>query len=227
MGEGVGNIWAELYLKFIDHFPLAIAETLYMCVVSVGLAFVVGLALAVALVRSAAGGLSPNPRLYWVLSTTTNVLRSFPFIVLIVAIDPLTHLIAGSSIGTNAVIIPMTVGTAPFMARLLENSLNEVDKSVVEAAKSLGASHAQILFRVMFVEALPSIIQNITLVFIVVLGFSAMASVVGGGGVGALAISRGYNGFDNQILYMSVIVLLVIVQFFQFIGHFFYKLAKR
>lgn len=220
-------MFENLWQKFISNFPIAIAETLYMSVVSTAIAFVIGLVIAVILFACKRGGLRPAPRLYAVLDMTTNTLRSFPFIILIVAIDPLTRLIAGSSIGTTAIIVPLTIGTAPFLARLIEGSFNEVDYGLIEAAKSFGASDFQIIFRVVFVEALPSIISNLTLTLIVVIGFSAMAGVVGGGGVGAVAINRGYNGFDNEILYLAVFVLLVVVQLFQSAGNALYKLTKK
>lgn len=217
----------RIWDKFIQHFPQAILETLYMSLVSTGLAFLIGLIIAVALFATQKGGLRSSPKIYRALDAATNTLRSFPFIILIIAIDPLTRLIAGSSIGTTAIIVPLTIGTAPFLARLLESSFNEVDKGLIEAAKSFGATDFQIIFRVVFIEALPSIISNLTLTLIVVIGFSAMAGVVGGGGVGAVAINRGYNGFDDEIIYIAVVVLLLIVQIFQSGGNVLYKLTKK
>ncbi|BCX79620.1 methionine ABC transporter permease [Campylobacter sp. 19-13652] len=217
----------NIFNKFIQHFPQAILETFYMAIVSTTVAFIIGLGLAVVLFMTSKNGLKPHPKIYQILDIATNTLRSFPFIILIVAIDPFTRLIAGSSIGTTAIIVPLTIGTAPFLARLIEASFNEVDKGLIEAARSYGATDLQIVFRVVFIEALPSIVSNLTLTLIVVVGFSAMAGVVGGGGVGAVAINRGYNGFDDEILYIAVVVLLIIVQIFQSGGNFLYKLTKK
>lgn len=220
-------MFESIWQKFIANFPEAILETLYMSIVSTALAFAIGFFIAIILFMTGKNGIRQNKKIYSILDIVTNTLRSFPFVILIVAIDPLTRLLAGSSIGTTAMIVPLTIGTSPFLARLIENSFNEVDKALIEAAKSFGASDSQIIFKIVFVEALPNIIANLTLTLIVVIGFSAMAGVVGGGGVGAVAINRGYNGFDNEILYISVIVLLIIVQLFQSGGNLLYKLTKK
>lgn len=217
----------RIYDKFIDQFPYAIFETLYMCFISTFIAFALGLLLAILLIVSAKDGLYPNKKLYRVLDIFTNTLRSFPFIILIIAIAPLTKLIIGTNLGTTATIVPLTIGAMPFIARLIESSFKEVDPGIIEAAKSFGASDMQIIFKVMFVEALPSIISDITMTLIVIVGFSAMAGVVGGGGVGAVAINRGYNGFDSEILYIAVVVLLIIVQVIQSSGDFLYKITKK
>lgn len=221
--EFLTKIWG----KFIADFPVAIWETLYMSLISTFLAFILGLFLAVVLILTAKDGLKENLKIYRFVDILTNTLRSFPFIILIIAIAPLTKLLVGTNIGTAATIVPLTIGAAPFIARLIESSFKEVDYGVIEAAKSFGASDFQIIFRVMFIEALPSIISNITMTLIVIIGFSAMAGVVGGGGLGTLAINRGYNGFDNEILYIAVIVLLIMVQIFQSLGDWLYKIAKK
>jgi len=223
MNETLARLWAT----FMRDFPKAIWETLYTCVLSTALAFALGLVLAILLILTARDGLRPMPRLYRVLDILTNTLRSFPFIILIIAIAPLTKLLVGTSIGTTATIVPLTIGAAPFIARLLESAFREVDSGMIEAARSFGASDAQIIFRIMFVEALPSIVSAITMTLIVIIGFSAMAGAVGGGGLGALAINRGYNGFNKEILYMCVVVLLVIVQICQSVGDFIYKKIKK
>ncbi len=217
----------RIYEKFLEEFPTAIWETLYMCLLSTTLAFLIGLALAILLVISGKGGLKPNKKLYTFLDFTTNTLRSFPFIILIVAIAPLTKLIVGTNIGTTATIVPLTIGAAPFIARLIEGAFKEVDEGIIEAAKSFGATNYQIIFKIILPEALPSLISTITVTLIVIVGFSAMAGVVGGGGVGTVAINRGYNGFDNEILYISVVVLLIMVQIFQSLGDFLYKVIKK
>lgn len=223
MQEFIARIWS----KFIGDFPMAIWETLYMSLISTFLAFLLGLAIAILLTLTAKDGLKPNAKIYRVADILTNTIRSFPFIILIIAIAPLTKLIVGTNIGTLATIVPLTIGAAPFIARLIESSFREIDKGVIEAARSFGASDFQIIFKVMLVEALPSIISNITMTLVVIIGFSAMAGVVGGGGLGTLAINRGYNGFDNEILYIAVIVLLLMVQIFQSMGDFLYKITKK
>ena len=176
------------FSKFPDIFERillpAIGETLYMSVVSTLLAFLIGLVPAILLVLSAKDGLKPNKPLFIALDITVNTLRSFPFIILIIVLFPLTRLIVGTSIGTTAAIVPLTIGAAPFIARLIESALKEVDKGIIEAARSFGSSNFQIIFKVMFVEALPGIVASITLTLIVIIGFSAMAGAVGGGGLG-------------------------------------------
>ncbi|PID48409.1 MAG: methionine ABC transporter permease [Proteobacteria bacterium] len=217
----------RIYEKFMDEFPYAIWESLYMCLLSTTMAFFIGLALAILLVISGEKGLKPNKKLYTFLDFTTNTLRSFPFIILIVAIAPLTKLLVGTNIGTTATIVPLTIGAAPFIARLIEGAFKEVDAGLVEAAQSFGATNFQIIFKIILPEALPSLVSTITVTLIVIVGFSAMAGVVGGGGVGTVAINRGYNGFDNEVLYISVVVLLIMVQIFQSFGDFVYKLIKK
>lgn len=153
----------------------ATLETLYMSLVSTALAFVLGLGLAILLVLTRRGGLMASPKLYGVLDVVINTLRSFPFIILMIVLFPFTKFIIGTSIGTSAAIVPLTIGSAPFIARLLESAMLEVDKSVIEAARSFGASKSQIIFGVMIKEALPAIINALTLTLIVIVGFSAMA----------------------------------------------------
>jgi D-methionine transport system permease protein len=168
-------------------------------------------------------GLSPNRAVYRVIDAAVNLLRSFPFIILLIAIIPLTRLIAGTSIGSTASIVPLTIAATPFVARLMEGSLLEVDRGVVEAARSFGASTWQIIFGVMIKEAMPSIILNWAVVAINLLGYSAMAGVVGGGGLGDLAIKYGYNRFQTDVMIYSVAILIVIVQVIQYIGNYIYE----
>jgi D-methionine transport system permease protein len=158
----------------------ATLDTLYMTFVSTFLAFVIGLGLAIILVITNKNGLKPNKAIYSALDIIVNTLRSFPFIILIIVLFPFTKFIVGTSIGTTAAIVPLTIGSAPFIARLIENAMNEVDHGIIEAALSYGATKTQIIFKVIFVEALPSIINAITLTLIVVIGFTAMAGAVGG-----------------------------------------------
>ncbi|MEG1837192.1 MAG: methionine ABC transporter permease [Synergistaceae bacterium] len=168
-------------------------------------------------------GLRPNKSLYNFLDVLVNLLRSFPFIILMIAIIPLTRFIAGTSIGSTASIVPLTIAAIPFVARIMEGSLLEVDMGVVEAARSFGASNRQIIFKVMIKEAMPSIVLNWAVVAINLLGYSAMAGVVGGGGLGDLAIKYGYNRFQTDVMIYSVAILILIVQIVQSVGNVVYN----
>jgi len=205
----------------------ALAETLYMSLVSTLLAVLIGFGLAVVLILTAKDGLRENKTIYSILDLVINTLRSFPFIILMIVLFPLTKLLIGQSIGTTAAIIPLTIGAAPFVARLIESALKEVDIGVIEAAKSFGASDFQIIFKVMFVEALPTIISAVTLTLITVIGFSAMAGAVGGGGLGDVAIKYGYYRFQVDTMTYTVIILIALVQFVQSLGDYFYKITKK
>ncbi|MBE2984311.1 ABC transporter permease [Campylobacter sp. RM9344] len=219
------------FSKFPDVFNRillpAINETVYMSLVSTFLAFVIGIIPAVLLIISDKDGLKPNSKVYFILDICVNILRSFPFIILIIVLFPITKMIVGTSIGTTAAIVPLTIGAAPFVARLIENSLKEVDRGIIEAAKSFGASNFQIIFRIMFVEALPGIISAFTLTFIVNIGFSAMAGAVGGGGLGAVAINYGYQRFRPDIMFYTVVILIIMVQIVQILGNLAYKWTKK
>ena len=205
----------------------ATIDTLYMAFVSTLLAFIIGLGLAIILVITSKNGLKPNRAIYNILDIAVNTLRSFPFIILIIVLFPLTKFIVGTSIGTTAAIVPLTIGSAPFIARLIENAMNEVDSSIIEAALSYGATKTQIIFKVIFIEALPSIINAITLTLIVVIGFTAMAGAVGGGGLGDVAMRYGFQRFRPDIMAYTVIILIVMVQIIQSSGNFLYKITKK
>ena len=205
----------------------ATIDTLYMAFVSTLLAFIIGLGLAIILVITSKNGLKPNRAIYNTLDIAVNTLRSFPFIILIIVLFPLTKFIVGTSIGTTAAIVPLTIGSAPFSARLIENAMNEVDSSIIEAALSYGATKTQIIFKVIFIEALPSIINAITLTLIVVIGFTAMAGAVGGGGLGDVAMRYGFQRFRPDIMAYTVIILIVMVQIIQSRGNFLYKITKK
>ena len=151
------------------------------------------------------------------------MLRSFPFIILIVAIIPFTRAIVGTSIGETAAIVPLTIAAAPFVARIIEGALKEVDPGVIEAAKSFGASNTQIIFKVMIKEAVPSIISGLTLTVISIIGYSAMAGSVGAGGIGKLAISYGFQRFNTEVMIVTVVILIIIVQALQSLGNYLYK----
>ncbi|ASQ30439.1 DL-methionine ABC transporter MetINQ, permease protein [Campylobacter avium LMG 24591] len=205
----------------------ALLETLYMSFVSTILGFLIAIIPGVLLTVWDKGGLCENKVAYNVLDFFVNIVRSFPFIILIIALMPLTKLIIGTSIGTTATIVPLTLGIAPFLAKMIESSLKEVDKSIIEAAKSYGSSNVQVIFKVMFVESLPSLINGLTLTLIVVIGFSAMAGTIGGGGLGDVAIRYGYERFNEEIMIQTIILLLVLVQIIQLLGNFLYKKTKR
>ncbi|ANE34188.1 methionine ABC transporter permease [Campylobacter hyointestinalis] len=205
----------------------ATLDTIYMTFISTFLAFIIGLVLAIILVLTKQNGLMPNRIIYSSLDLIVNVLRSFPFIILIIVLFPLTKIIVGTSIGTSAAIVPLTIGSAPFIARLIENAMNEVDYGIIEAALSFGASKSQIIFRVMLIEALPSIINAITLTLIVIVGFTAMAGTVGGGGLGDVAMRYGFQRFRPDIMAYTVIILIVLVQAIQMIGNLLYKITKK
>ena len=205
----------------------ATLETLYMSLVSTILAFIIGLGLAVILILTKKGGLAQNIAIYRTLDIIVNTLRSFPFIILMIVLFPLTKLIIGTSIGTSAAIVPLTIGSAPFIARLIEAAMLEVDKGVIEAAMSFGASRFQIIFKVQLREALPAIINALTLTLIMIIGFSAMAGTVGGGGLGDVAVRYGYQRFKPDVMIYTVIILILLVQIIQSLGDFVYKKLKK
>lgn len=205
----------------------ALLETIQMVLISTFLAVAIGFIPAIILVLTDEGGLKPNKVVYKVLDFIINTLRSFPFLILMISIFPLTKLIAGTSIGTNAAIVPLTIAAAPFAARVIESSMKEVDNGVIEAAKSFGSSNWQIIYKVILKEAFPSIILGITLTVISVVGYSAMAGAIGGGGLGNVAINYGYYRFKTDIMIYTVVILIVLVQVFQSVGTFIYrKLSK-
>jgi D-methionine transport system permease protein len=197
----------------------ATLETLYMVSLSTLFSLVMGFGLAVVLIMAAPGGLRPNPGLYRALDAAVNLLRSFPFMILMIALIPLTSFIVGMAIGSTAAIVPLTVAATPFMARLIEGSFLEVDPDVIEAARSFGASNTQIVFRVLLKEALPSIVLNTAVLAIALLGYSAMAGAIGGGGLGAFAYNYGYLRFRTELMMYAVVLLIVIVQAIQTCGN--------
>ncbi|AJD32216.1 MULTISPECIES: methionine ABC transporter permease [Clostridium] len=201
-------------------------QTIYMILIATILSAVIGFILAIVLVVTDEKGIKPNKIIYGVLSAIINVLRSVPFIILAVAIIPFTRSVVGTSIGENAAIVPLTIASAPFIARLIESSLKEVNPSLIEAAKSFGASNIQIIFKVMVKEAIPSINLNLTLATITILGLTAMAGAVGAGGLGAVGLTYGYQSFNDTIMYTTLVLLVIIVGIIQFIGNIIYKKLK-
>lgn len=205
----------------------AIKETLIMVVPSTILAVLIGFIPAIILVVTDEKGLKPNKAVYMTLDFIINVLRSLPFVILMIAIVPLTKFIVGTSIGETAAIVPLTLASAPFIARIIESALKEVDEGVIEAAKSFGATDMQIIFKVMLKEAVPAIVSGITLSLISIIGYSAMAGTIGAGGLGALAVRYGYQRFQTDVMVVTVIVLIIIVQIIQGLGNYLYnKLSK-
>ncbi|AGP33905.1 methionine ABC transporter permease [Sorangium cellulosum] len=202
----------------------ATVETLYMTSVSAILVLVAGLPLGVLLVITDRGGLWERPLLQRALGTLVNVGRSVPFIILMVAIVPLTRLLVGTTIGTTAAIVPLVVAAIPFLGRVVEQSLREVDPGLVEAAVAMGSTHRQVILRVLLPEALPSLVRGAALMVISLLGTSAMAGAVGGGGLGDLAVKYGYMRFRTDVMLGCLVVLLVLVQGVQLLGD---RLASR
>ena len=193
----------------------ALKETLIMVFTSTIFAVILGFIPAILLTVTANDGLKPNKIIYNILDFIVNTLRSFPFVILMVIIVPLTRFIVGKSIGTTAAIVPLTIAAAPFVARVIESSLREVDKGVIEAAKAFGASNFQIIFKVMLKEAIPSIMSGITLTIISIVGYSAMAGAIGGGGLGDVAIRYGYQRFQTDVMVVTCIILIIVVQLLQ------------
>ena len=201
-----------------------IEETFYMVAVATVIGGIIGIPLGITLVTTSKGHILENRFINQILGTIVNIIRSIPFIILMVAIIPLTRLIAGTSIGTTAACVPLTIVAIPFLSRLVETSIRDVDFGLVEAAESMGASPFQIIKKVLIPEALPSIIENITVVVVTLIGSSAMAGTIGGGGLGDLAIRYGYQRFQADVMVATILVLIVVVQLIQFIGS---NLAKK
>ena len=192
--------------------------TLYMTLATTFMGYVLGLPMGIALVITAPKGLRPNKIIYKVLDVVVNVIRSFPFLILLIVIQPLTRIIVGKSYGPTATIVPLTLSAAPFIARMVESSLLEVDHGVIEAAQSMGANLWTIIWKVMIGEAKTSLIVNVTIALGTILGYSAMAGIVGGGGLGDIAIRYGYYRYDSSIMWVTVVLLIVLVQLMQYIG---------
>lgn len=196
----------------------SLAETLYMLSVSAIIAAIIGIPLGILLVVTEKNGILVCPVLNKPLAFAINMVRSIPFIILMVAIIPFTRMVAGTSIGTTAAIVPLTIAAIPYTARMVETSIREISFGLIEAAESMGASPYQIIKKVLIPEALPSIIENMTVVIVSLIGSSAMAGTIGGGGLGDLAIRYGYQRFQADVMIATIIVLIIIVQLIQFIG---------
>lgn len=204
----------------IDMIIAGIGETLYMTLVSTFFGYVFGLPLGVALTVTDKGGIKPNVVIYKVLDFISNIVRSIPFLILLIVLIPFTRMIVGKSYGSTATIVPLVVAATPFIGRMVESSLKEVDGGVIEAAQSMGAGTFTIIFHVLLVEARTSILVGATIATSTILGYSAMAGTVGGGGLGDIAIRYGYHRYQADIMIVTVILLIVLVQIFQTIGMF-------
>ena len=212
---------------FAEILPLlskALGETIYMVVVSMAIASAIGVPLGVLLHTTAKGQILENIFINQTIGSVVNAVRSIPFIILMVAIIPLTRFLVGSAIGTTAAIVPLVIASIPFIGRQVETSLKEVPAGLVEAALAMGATPAQIITKVLLPEAMPGIVSQLTTVIIALVGESAMAGAIGGGGLGDLAIRYGYQRFRPEVMLATVVVLIVLVQLVQFIGN---TLAKK
>lgn len=202
----------------------ATAQTIYMVFVSAIIGTLIGLPLGVLLYITRSGNIAAHSTMHQSLAAIVNMTRSIPFIILMIAIIPFTRLIVGTSIGTNAAIIPLSLSAVPFIARIVENALLEVPYGLIEAALAMGANTWQIIKKVLIPEALPNIINGLTLTIVSLIGYSAMAGAVGGGGLGDLAIRYGYQRFDPFVMLITIVIMIVLVQLIQLAGD---KLAKR
>ena len=208
-------MWTEQIREMILN---GILETLYMTVVSTLFGYVFGLPMGVLLCISDKDGLKPHPVLYKILDFIANIVRSVPFLILLILLIPFTRFLLGKSYGSTATIVPLTVAAIPFIARMVASSLKEGDNGVVEAARAMGAGTMRIILRVLLVEARTSLITGATIAIGTILGYSAMAGAVGGGGLGDIAVRYGYYRYQTDIMIVTVILLIVIVQIFQSVG---------
>lgn len=195
-----------------------IRDTLYMTLAATLFGYILGLPMGITLAVTDKNGIKPNPVIYKILDVIANIIRSIPFLILLILIIPFTRFLVGKSYGSTATIVPLTIAAAPFIARMIESSLNEVDKGVVEAAQSMGAGTFTIIWKVLLVEARTSILVGATIATGTILGYSAMAGSVGGGGLGDIAIRYGYYRYQTDIMFTTVILLVLLVQIFQTIG---------
>ena len=196
----------------------ATGETLYMVVLAGLFTLLIGLPLGVLLFISRRDGLYPMPRLNNCLGGAVNIGRSLPFVVMLIALIPLTRLVVGTTLGSTAAVVPITIGAFPFFARIVENALDEVDKGRIEAILAMGGDIWHVIFKVLLPEALPALLAGITLTLVMLIGFSSMAGIIGGGGLGDLAIRYGYQRFNNQVMFATVVVLVILVQSVQSLG---------
>ena len=212
-------------ISALPGMPTALWETFYVTVLSTALSLLIGLPLGILLVTGEKNGVLPLPAwLMHVLNAVINLLRSIPFLILMIMVLPLSRAIIGTAVGTTATIVPLVAAAFPFVARLVESSLRELDSNIIEAAQSMGATPSRIIWKVMIPESIPSLIQNVTIALTTILGYSAMSGIIGGGGLGKIAIDYGYYRYKYLVMFVAVIILILLVQLFQSIGTY---LAKR
>ena len=209
----------EAWEIFLREFPMGLWETVYVTIVATAFAILIGLPLGMLLVAGEKNGVRPLPSLLMkTVNVVINLLRSVPFLILMVMVIPLTRLIVGTSVGTKASIVPLVIAAFPFVARLVEGSLREVSPNIIETAQSMGATPLQIMLRVMLPESVPSLISNFTIAVTTILSYTAMSGAIGGGGLGKIAITYGYNRYKYAVLLLAVIFLIALVQVFQSLG---------
>lgn len=199
-------------------------QSIYMTVAITAISYLIGVPLGVFLVMSDKNGIHPMASLNWIVGGIVNILRSVPFLILMITIQPFTRMIVGTTIGTKAAIVALVVSAAPFVARMVEQSLLEIDHGVIEAAQSMGASNMQIVTKVLLPESLPSLLNGVLVSATTILGYSAMAGFIGGGGLGDIAIRYGYNRYDSGTMLITVVLLVIMVQIIQSVGS---RIAKR
>ena len=204
--------------EVVDMILKGIQETLYMTLLSTLMGYVIGLPMGVLLAVSDKDGLKPNRVLYRILDVIANIVRSIPFLILLILLIPFTRMIVGKSYGSTATVVPLVIAAGPFIARMVESSLKEVDEGVIEAARSMGASNLRIIVKVLLVEARTSLIKGATIAVGTILGYSAMAGTIGGGGLGDIAIRYGYHRYQADIMIVTVVLLVILVQIFQMVG---------
>jgi ABC-type metal ion transport system, permease component len=217
-------MWSEAVISMIG---IGILQTLYMIFSSSLVAYVIGVPLGILLVVTDKDGIAPFVILNKILGVIVNLIRSVPFIILLISVMPFTRAVVGTTIGPNAVVVPLIIASAPYIARLVESSLKEVDKGVIEAAQSMGATPFQIIFKVLIPEAKPSLIIGSAIAIITILGYSTMAGFVGAGGLGDIAIRYGYYRYQTDIMFVTVIILVIIVQVIQELGTLWMKKSDK
>lgn len=210
-------------VNFVKLMGSGILETLYMTFASSAYAYLIGIPLGIVLVVTDRDGIAPYPALQKALGLVINLLRSVPFIILLIMVQPFTRFVVGTTLGSKAVVVPLVIAAAPYVARVVESSFKEVDAGVIEAAKSMGAGTMQIIWKVLLPEAKPSLVVGATISVTTILGYSAMAGFVGGGGLGAIAINYGYYRYEVDVMLVTVAILVIIVQMIQESGM---KLSK-
>jgi len=204
----------------------AFAATIQMVLITTLFGALLGFLIAVVLLVTGKDGIRPNRFIYGVFSFIVNVIRSFPFLILMIFLLPFTKFVAGTSIGVKAAVVPLIVSAAAFIAKLIENAMKEVDKGLIEAMRSFGISEAQVVFRVMLSEAMPSVVSGIILAMVSILGCTAMAGAMGAGGIGSVAVTYGYQKFNTPVMVLTAVILIVFVEIIEWIGRWVYRKLK-